>query len=63
MDGITGMGSGAAAQASGGAAEDLALLKKAQDMAKENAASLLAMLPAPRSPSPAGVGGKLDLMA
>lgn len=61
MDGISGIGADPAGGAP--AAEDLALLKKTQDMAKENAAQLLAALPPPRSPNPPGVGGKIDLMA
>jgi hypothetical protein len=43
--------------------KNLTLLKKSHDLAKENAAQLLASLPPPRSPSPPGVGGKIDLSA
>jgi len=65
MDPISGIGSGQSAQAAGDTAssEDLALLKKSQDLAKSNAAQLLATLPPPRSPSPPGVGGKIDISA
>lgn len=50
--------------ASGGQAPvDLKMLKKGQDLAKDQAAQLLAALPAPQSPNPPGVGGKVDLMA
>ena len=50
------------AQASGGAPNiDLEMLKKSQDLAKDQNAQLLAALP--KAPSPPGVGGKLDIMA
>lgn len=50
------------AQASGaGASVDLEMLKKSQDLAKDQNAQLIAALP--KSPSPPGVGGKLDIMA
>ncbi len=43
--------------------KNLALLKKSQDLAKDSASRLLAALPPPRSPSPPGTGGNIDLMA
>lgn len=58
--------SGDGAQAAAGNADstkNLSLLKKSQDLAKDNAAQLLASLPPPRSPSPPGTGGNIDLMA
>jgi hypothetical protein len=40
------------------------MLKKSQDMAKQQSAQLLeALPPPPRSPSPQGVGGHVDLSA
>lgn len=39
------------------------MLKMAQDAAKTQAAQLLEALPPPRSASPPGVGGKIDLTA
>lgn len=63
MDAISGLGSGAAQAPQAEGAEDLAMLKKTQDLAKENAAQLLAALPPPKSPSPPGVGGKVDITA
>jgi hypothetical protein len=57
--------SGAGGQASpADVAEDMAMLKQSQDMAKENAAQLLAaMPPPPKAPSPPGVGGRIDITA
>jgi hypothetical protein len=55
-----------ATQSVGGsaAAEDMAMLKMSQDVAKDQAAQLLEALPPPaQSPSPQGVGGKIDLTA
>jgi hypothetical protein len=50
--------------ASGGQAPvDLKMLKKGQDLAKDQAAQLLAALPPVQSPNPPGVGGKIDMMA
>jgi hypothetical protein len=66
MDPISSSGLGSAAQSVGSSAEadDMAMLKASQDAAKEHAAQLLeALPPPPRSPSPPGVGGKLDLTA
>lgn len=42
---------------------DLKMLKKGQDLAKDQAAQLLAALPPPQSPNPNGVGGKIDMLA
>jgi hypothetical protein len=66
MDPISASAQSSASQSAGGpaAAEDLAMLKISQDAAKQQAAQLLEALPPPaRSPSPPGVGGKLDLTA
>jgi hypothetical protein len=60
MNNLTGIGASAQAQAP---SEDLALLKKSQDLAKDNAAQLLETLPPPRPANPPGVGGNLDLTA
>lgn len=54
---------GAQSVAGPDSAKNLTLLKKSHDLAKDNAAQLLASLPPPRSPSPPGVGGKIDLSA
>ncbi|MBW8887761.1 MAG: putative motility protein [Fibrobacteres bacterium] len=43
--------------------KNLTLLKKSHDLAKDTASRLLESLPPPRSPSPPGTGGKIDLMA
>ena len=42
---------------------DLILLKKGQDMAKQESAQLLEAMPRPKSPSPPGVGGRIDISA
>jgi Putative motility protein len=58
-----------AASSTGGApavegSEDLILLKKGQEMAKQESAQLLEAMPKPqRSPSPPGVGGRIDISA
>lgn len=59
MDALSAVGGTPGAQAP----VDLKMLKKGQDLAKEQSAQLLAALPPPVSPNPAGVGGKLDLTA
>ena len=42
----------------------LTMLKKSQDLMKQQSAQLLEALPEPtRTPSPPGVGGALDLLA
>jgi len=43
--------------------KNLTLLKKSHDLAKDSASRLLELIPPPRSPSPPGTGGKIDLMA
>jgi hypothetical protein len=65
MDPISGAGSTPPAQSAdiADSSVNLALLKQAQDLAKDNASRLLELLPPPRSPNPPGTGGKLDLMA
>ena len=65
MDAITGIGSMPPAQSTANADSsiDLVMLKKSQDLAKDNASRLLELLPPPRSPNTAGTGGKIDLMA
>jgi hypothetical protein len=45
------------------ASVDLEMLKKSQDLAKQQSAELLSALPPPKSPSPPGVGGKIDVSA
>jgi hypothetical protein len=60
MDGIAAV-SGAQ---SGDSAIDVAMLKKSQDLMKQQSAQLLAALPQPAPPpSPPGVGGKIDIQA
>lgn len=59
MDAMSAVGGTQGAQAP----VDLKMLKKGQDLAKDQAAQLLAALPPPQSPSPPGVGGNLDMMA
>ena len=60
MDAVGSVGGGEAS----GSAEDLALLKKAQDLAKQQSAALLATLPkAAPAPSPPGVGARIDVTA
>jgi hypothetical protein len=60
MDGI----SAVSGTQGGGEAVDLEMLKKSQDMAKQQSAELLATLPPPApSPSPPGVGGRIDIQA
>ncbi len=65
ISGIGGGGSGGAAQGAEAAgsdeAVDMAMLKEAQDFAKDINTRLLEALPKP--PSPPGVGGNLDVMA
>ncbi|HLP42886.1 MAG TPA: putative motility protein [Fibrobacteria bacterium] len=51
------------ASSSAESAIGLSILKKSQDLMAQQAAALLATLPAPPSPSPPGVGGQVDLMA
>ncbi|MEO7425827.1 MAG: putative motility protein [Fibrobacteria bacterium] len=49
---------------SGGSAQDLIMLKKTQDLMKQQSSQLLAALPQPAAPpGPPGVGGKIDLQA
>ena len=60
MDGVSGAG------VSGGTegTVDIAMLKKSQDLMKQQAAALIAALPSPpQSPNPPGVGGKVDIQA
>jgi hypothetical protein len=60
MDGI----SAVSGSQGGGEAVDLDMLKKTQDLAKQQSAQLLAALPPPApSPSPPGVGGHIDIQA
>ncbi|MDB5104775.1 MAG: putative motility protein [Fibrobacteres bacterium] len=60
MDNISPAGGAQGAAAS----QDLIMLKKTQDLAKQQSAQLLeALPPPPQSPSPAGVGGNLDITA
>jgi|GEM_PF-4955008 len=64
MDEISGTGQSPATQSQSDVSVDMTMLKKSHDMMKENAAELLATLPPPpRAPSPAGVGGHLDIQA
>jgi hypothetical protein len=66
MDPISAGGLSSATQSAGSSAEseDMAMLKASQDAAKQHAAQLLeALPPPPRSPSPPGTGGNIDLMA
>jgi hypothetical protein len=43
---------------------NVAMLKKSQDLMKQQSAQLLEALPEPaRAPSPPGVGGAVDLLA
>jgi hypothetical protein len=63
MDGISPVGGADAAQGVD-ASVDLTMLKKTQDLMKQQSAQLLAALPQPApSPSPPGVGGKIDIRA
>jgi hypothetical protein len=60
MDGIAAV----SGTQSGGQAVDLDMLKKSQDLAKQQSAQLLEALPPPTpSPSPPGVGGHVDIQA
>ena len=59
MDAMSTVGGASGAQAP----VDLKMLKKGQDLAKDQAAQLLAALPPPQTPSPPGVGGKIDMLA
>jgi hypothetical protein len=63
MDALSAVGGASGAQASEGS-EGLIMLKKSQDLAKQQSAQLLeALPPPPRSPSPPGVGGQVDISA
>ncbi len=57
MDGIPAVSGPQGADAS----MDLIMLKKTQDLMKQQSSQLLATLPPP--PSPAGVGGRIDVRA
>ena len=58
---VSGIGAG---QGQTQLAVDMALLKQSQDLMKQQGAALLAALPPPPpAPSPAGVGGRIDLQA
>jgi hypothetical protein len=63
MDALSAVGGAGGAQASE-SSQGLIMLKKSHDMAKQQSAQLLeALPPPPRSPSPQGVGGHVDLSA
>lgn len=60
MDAIAASGGTEGAESS----QALLMLKKTQDLMKNQSALLLEALPEPpRSPSPQGVGGSIDLLA
>lgn len=60
MDTLSSVG-GAGGAKDAAASADLIMLKKTQDLAKEQCAQLLEALP--KSPSPPGVGGNIDISA
>jgi hypothetical protein len=61
MDALSSIGGSAGAPASEGS-EEILMLKKTQDLAKQLSAQLLEALPSPaKSPSPPGVGGHIDI--
>jgi Putative motility protein len=59
MDGIAGVSG-----TQGDSSIDLIMLKKTQDLMKQQSSQLLATLPQPSPPpGPPGVGGKIDIQA
>ena len=62
MGDITGISSALSASGTEGGTS-LTMLKKSQDLMSQQAEQLLAALPASLPPSPAGVGGRIDLLA